>query len=74
MDTYCDCQLVTKIGYRDNFSLEFSAWGPFFEAGLDLELDVDFHIADLDDLDEVELDVDLQLDFIGFFTIKSSSK
>ena len=39
-----------------------------------MELDVDFHIADLDDLDEVELDVDLQLDFIGFFTIKSSSK
>ena len=39
------------------------ARGPFFEAGLDLEVDVDSHI---EDLDEVELDVDLQLDFIGF--------
>ena len=34
----------------------------------------DFHSVDLDDLDEFELDVDLELDFIGFFTIKSSSK
>ena len=38
---------------------------------MDLELDFDFHNADLG---EVELDVDLQIDFIGLFTIKSSSK
>ena len=59
-----------------NWGLKKSWWeiqirtirGPFFEAGLDLELDVDLHSvhgANLDDPDDPdEVNDDLELDFI----------